>query len=59
MELVASVLLWLRSNELVSTSFVVVPPCFFVGTFKEKTSNILSNKLLGSHLLLVFLYSYK
>jgi hypothetical protein len=36
--LVASVLLWLRSNELVSTSFVDVPPCFFVGTFKEKTS---------------------
>lgn len=37
MELAESVLPWLRSNVLVFTSFVDVPPCSYVGIFKEMT----------------------
>jgi len=37
MGLATSALLWLRSNVLVSTSCVAVPPCFSVGISKEMT----------------------
>ena len=37
MALATSVLRWLRSSVLVSTSYAVVPPCSSVGIFKEMT----------------------
>ncbi|KAJ7003365.1 hypothetical protein NC653_008557 [Populus alba x Populus x berolinensis] len=38
---------WSRSNVLVSTSYVVVPPCFFAGIFRVMISHpVIAYKIL-------------
>lgn len=50
MGLATSALLWWRSNVLVSTSCVAVPPCFSVGTSKEMSE--METIFYSSHLSL-------
>ena len=50
MESQESVLLWSRNNALVFTSFVVAPPCCFVGIFREMISSYQTD--VSMHILL-------